>query len=334
MTFFQSASAMEQNDQNQPPPSYGHSSHQQYTSFNYNATAAGVNNATNQQQQQQPFTSRPVHEYTTSDSSNSQGLAAQSYSQSQPITGKRSYSQHIQDSMMNCEYDYEFSSCNDGDCDGDGDGDGEDGDGEDGDDDDGSMSDVNEHCIKRLRINEDESVYASDCATTDSTTYLPDHQLQNHGPPEDNEYTRRPTLKRPYSFVSVNATAGSTCSETEDGGHRRLFKRLSTVSIDFDDCEQGQDIHSENSNYENFNSVLGSLHLERRAKYMRQQAQENQMEANSSMSSLASATAAVARGHNHGNSSMEMSSSSSQAEHRDRYRISRQVHLQSNSNLG
>lgn len=236
----------------------------------------------------------------------------------------------------------------------------------------------------------------SDCATTDSTSFIPlqgIQQRQGVEPQQSYELKRNFLRKRPRSFLSVDATAGSAntrlssvgSSDVEFGSlyqnpmnpkvgieinndmiHQRPLKRLSTVSIEEmeraetqeeEERNAGQDImqqqklleeshtHQEDidqmgdedvhenegmdavDTYKPFNSMLGSLHLERerRAKEMNNLLMQkrksltlaNNQATSGSMSSLT--TFSTTTGGNQQNS---------------RWKIPKQVHLQSHSNLG
>ena len=265
------------------------------------------------------------------------------------------------------------------------------------------VSEVNTRCIKRLCIRDDQeqdqekplqdladgsetegyaselasSTGPSECATADSASYiaLPAGTGSGTGTgmptgPALNWYELKKTsLKRPHSFLSIDATAGSAntflSSVGSDEvhlaavaiaveGHMRgpPLKRLSTVSIEemerglHEQCDAMQlsqengDGHGEgqvehvhlpeqdhgdnHSDYKNFNNVLGSLHLERdrRNKEMSNVRRGRSLQTTSgSVSSLTSFSTATGTG-------------TGAAGGQSRWRIPKQVHLQSFSNLG
>ena len=254
------------------------------------------------------------------------------------------------------------------------------------------MSDDNAGFIKRLCIRDDEeqvqeqhlasqqladgsetegyaselasSTGPSECATADSASYI---ALPTTGPAVNRHELKKSNLKRPHSFLSIDATAGSANtflssvgSDEVDlvavaialEGHMRgpPFKRMSTVRIDElerglpGQCDamqlsqengdghgegQAEHVHlphhgDEHSDYKNFNNVLGSLHeeRERRNKEMSNLSRRRSLQTTSgSVSSLTSFSTTTGTG-------------TGAAGGQNRWRIPKQVHLQSSSNLG
>jgi hypothetical protein len=249
------------------------------------------------------------------------------------------------------------------------------------------MSDDNAGCIKRLCIRDDEEQvqeqhvasqqladgsetegYASELASStgpsDSASYI---ALPTTGPAVNRHELKKSNLKRPHSFISIDATAGSANTFLSSVGSDEVdlvaaaialevhmrgppLKKMNTVSIDemerdlSGQCDamqlsqengdghgEGQVEHvhlphhgDEHSDYKNFNNVLGSLHeeRERRNKEMSNLSRRRSLQTTSgSVSSLASFSTATGTG-------------TGAAEGQNRWRIPKQVHLQSSSNLG
>eukprot|EP00979_Chaetoceros_neogracilis_P004931 scaffold845_cov274-Chaetoceros_neogracile.AAC.24 len=261
------------------------------------------------------------------------------------------------------------------------------------------MSDVNARCIKRLCIRDNYSMSMStqDLDNSDgmhtsygsvmhtsygsadididvgiekafhapefaSSTALP--KTATDAKANWNRFTDEPNLKRPNSFMSTDATAGSANTFLSSLGSNEVkvhlaargggrggppLKRLSTVSIDEmerddeedfpgqqdgemndsdghgnDDCH-GNGNGNGNGNYKTVNNVLGNLHLERdrRAKEMNiaRRLQTRSESASASVSALTTL-------------SSETETATGSAGRQNRWRIPKQVHLQSHSNLG
>ena len=245
---------------------------------------------------------------------------------SQQVTGgKRSFSQS-QDSPMKDEYssthDFEGKYDNND-----------------------SMSHVSQNCMKRLRISGSKDRYMPSTGAfsnhhahnkyqndyTDLHDFAMDSALQNNTRISSISTIGRPSSKRPFSFINEgapfqdsNTSIDSICGENEND---RPTKRLSTVSIDDFEYSSSAEGNSSEKPMESgvstqFNQVLGNLRRERELRMRKQlQLRTDKKQEISPVTSTMTSTALAKDREN----IRQMQA---------RHRTSRQVQLQSHSNLG